>query len=55
MFQLYERITAGLVVVSSQGADGFPGPIGIPGEKGKKVTANMIPHSASQPEYRFRL
>ncbi len=43
MFQLYERITAGLVVVSSQGADGFLGPVGIPGEKGKKVTANMIP------------
>lgn len=43
MFQLYERITAGLVVVSSQGADGFPGPVGVPGEKGKKVTENMIP------------
>lgn len=39
MFESYGRITAGLVVVSSQGADGFPGPVGVPGEKGKKVTA----------------
>lgn len=39
MLELYGRITAGLVVVSSQGADGFPGPVGVPGEKGKKVTA----------------
>lgn len=35
------RITAGLVVVSSQGGDGFPGPVGVPGEKGKKVTENI--------------
>lgn len=40
-FQLGWRITAGPVVVSSQGADGFPGPVGAPGEKGKKVTENI--------------